>query len=152
MTFEEKVRSMTGKEIVQAMIDGLSKPWVEVNMNTYGDWFFHEGKHGQLTTRKFCVGCAATNTICQIADIKFNIKNIDGLENRSKRLKTNINFLIKFEMAINGLRRGNVKEYNSYAEDIEIALLPELEKELPYLETENYKELLHYYQEYCDTL
>lgn len=151
MTFEEKVKSMTGKQILQAMIDGLNKPWVTVNMDTYGD--VDTVRYGFLKLRKkrVCFGCAATNTICEINKTIFPIDEINTVGRRAGFIESDIDFLYDFERALDYLRQGDVPGYNSYVRDIDVAQIPVLSA-LPLLTTENYKYNLTHYQNYCDAI
>ena len=151
MTFEEKVRSMTGKEIMQAMIDGLNKPWLTVEMSTYGS--SSETKLFGIFSKTVCFGCAATNTICEIVQKKFTGKNINSFEFRAESINSDQGFLDSFESALNDLRRGRIDWYNIGAENENFNTIRVLDNfELPVLETDNYKELLPIYQQYCDKL
>lgn len=129
--FEEKVKSMTGKEIVLAMIEGLENPVMEVDMSTYGE-----------IKNDICYGCAATNAVCKIGRFEpaYYI-NEKGME-----------FWGTFEYAINSLRLGDIIYYNAYAQMGGFAKLPKPKHPLPILVTENYKENLIYYKEYAETL
>jgi hypothetical protein len=149
MDFEEKVKSMKFSEIMQAMITGLNKPNVTVNMDTFGwakgFWIF-----------KKCFGCAATNAVCEISGVKFNRHNIDDNVARAEAVKTSYLFLDRFEGAINQLRLGNEFWYNHYAQMGGFAKIPakflKTIDALPELSTENYKALLSVYQEVCDKI
>lgn len=55
----KKIESFS--HFIQLMIDGLKKPWVEVDMGTYGE------KRG-----KICYGCAATNALCELNQCGYN--------------------------------------------------------------------------------
>lgn len=146
--FEEKVRSMSGKEIVLAMIHGLEHEWVKVNMCSYAD--IRKTPEGEV-----CFGCAATNTVCEIASIKFTTKNIGGdlaKYGRGDAVNSDYDFLDNFEMAIDKLRRGLVLSYNRIAEHLQIAVLPKPEYNLPRLENDNYKEDLDAYRKYAESL
>lgn len=148
--FEEQVRSMTGKEIMQAMIDGLTNPKIKVNMSSYGD--VKSDPYFIFFKRDICVGCAATNTICNIARTTFNKKSITTRTSRSSHIDCSYNFLLTFEFAIDCLRKGNIEQYNNLARKIDISEISVLNKYLPELTTTEYKENLHFYQEYCDKL
>ena len=146
MDFKTKVQSMTGKEIVQAMIDGLKKEHVKIRMNTFG-----EIKGG------ICFGCAATNAICEISGFipkyeeDFYPDGAPGGINPDK-LMVESTFLNRFESALNALRLGDIDGYNKCAQDISLATLPLSNTILPPLSTENYKNILVSYQTYADSL
>lgn len=151
MTFEEKVKSMTGKEIVMAMVEGLQEPCTVIDMNTFG-----ETKDG------ICFGCAATNTVCKITGIK-PTKLSAMLEDWDADAEVfNIkdpHFLMNFEYAINKLRNGSINpedwfgnSYNGYARLLGIAILPEPKGRLPHLNNENYLNELQAYINYANSL
>jgi hypothetical protein len=135
MTFEQKVRAMSAKEIIMAMVNGLKKEHVKVTMSIWGEY-----ENGR------CYGCAATNTICEISGIKFKGSEIDNSRSRAKHIKTNPTFLEHFEAAINELREGCISGYNYYAKNIGIAKINGTDVDLPRLETSDYLENLHYYE------
>lgn len=118
MTFEEKVRSMTAKEIIMAMVDSLTHPpIVNIDMSTYGYYGFIDRKFLgiKLGKKKVCFGCAATNTICQISGKKFTPNLIAIRSKRAEFINSDRTFLLNFEEAINSLRCGYVSGYNIIA-------------------------------------
>lgn len=140
-TFEEKVKSMTAKEIIMAMVKGLKRPKVEVDMDDYG--YYRTEQDGT----KVCCGCAATNTVCRIAEIKFTPETVSEVSRRAEAVKSDYDFFSDFEYAIDDLRRGWIKSYNLSADALGIAEITNHKNlELPELETNNYKENLHYYE------
>lgn len=54
-----KIRSLTPKQVIMSMVEGLKNPKTKISMSTFG---YQEGG--------VCYGCAATNTLCQIFDIQ----------------------------------------------------------------------------------
>lgn len=144
-TFEETVRAMTRKQILQAMIDGLKKPAVAVDFGTYG-----------TVLNDVCFGCAATNAICKIAGITFLPNEIIDSYNRAKAINSDIKFIKLFEMAINALRFGDARSYNRSANMIEIDCFTINEigiySDFPGLHNSNYKNDLEYYQDFCNSL
>lgn len=145
MTFEEKVKSMKVSEIIQAMIDGLYKEHVKIDMDTYGT-----SKDG------ICYGCAATNTICEISVVRPNSYNILKRYALIGEPLTSLYFLEKFENAINCIRIGCITSYNYHASQICIATIPDIfihmQKILPILKTDTWKHHIHKYQEFADML
>jgi hypothetical protein len=115
-TFEEKVRSMSAKEIIMAMVKALTHPpIIEVNMGSYGGAIVESSKKflGITISRKYkCFGCAATNTICEISGKVFIDRRIEGTSSRAKFISCSSSFLSYFEHAIDRLRCGNVGGYN----------------------------------------
>jgi len=110
-TFEEKVRAMSAKEIIMAMVEGLRNPVVKVNMYTFGE------SHIDGT----CYGCAATNAICKISGLVFTNNSIGSMAYRSRYIGCDFDFLDCFESAIDSLRCGNLDYYNECADVINIA-------------------------------
>ena len=120
MTFKETVQSMTAKEIIMAMVNSLiPPPVIPVDMGTFGTTREEPAvKFLGITVIKpkvKCYGCAATNTICKIAGKTFTIDNIYNREGRADFIGTDTGFLGDFEAAIDKLRTGNVRMYNTYA-------------------------------------
>lgn len=142
-TFKEKVQSMTGKEILLAMINGLKKEHVKIDMNTFGS-----KKEG------ICYGCAATNAVCEISSIDFKElpeRSIESIIDQAKFIKTDPEFLAQFEYAIDDLRAGDIDRYNSRAIYHGFAQIINPEnKELPYLDTDNWKERIIAYEELAE--
>lgn len=117
MTFTEKVRSMTAKEIIMAMVEGLKNPYTKIDMETYGE------RRGSI-----CYGCAATNTICYIDG------GIDNLLPDAGHRVYFDSIISQFETAINKLRQGNISGYNVWIEKAFIAEIKTIDGiELPYL-------------------
>lgn len=150
ITFQEKVRSMTAKEIIMAMVEGLKNPSVKVNMNTFGD--SRKVTLFGLTILKVCYGCAATNTICKISGVKLNYESIKNTQNRSKAINSDKIFLEEFEEAIDCLRKGLLYGYNSIAHIYGFAMIKnERDIPLPTLLNKNYKKLLYLYEELANS-
>jgi len=139
MTFEEKVKSMTAKELVMAMVNGLKAEHINVDMDVYGD-----SRNG------VCFGCAATNAICEIAGIVFDVDLISHTSYRCRAVGSDFYFFNALEFMFNDLRMGDVEGFNEYADSIGVARLKEPSVPLPPLYTENYKELLHYYETFAN--
>lgn len=55
MNLEQKIRALSPKEFIMAMVNGLRNPLTQINMGSFG--------HVEGTT---CFGCAATNAIGNI--------------------------------------------------------------------------------------
>ncbi len=123
MNFKEKVQSMTAKEIILAMVASLKRPpIVNIDMNTYGD-ARQKRFLGIPYGKEVCFGCAATNTVCQIAGKKFTTYYINSPVTRASFLETDWRFLDAFESAINQLRLGDIGSYNRYANSYKFALI-----------------------------
>jgi hypothetical protein len=147
MTFEQKVRSMTAKQIIMAMVTALTHPpMVKIDMNSYGTI-----KYDAVSSQPVCFGCAATNTICQIGKKVFTPDNIEFLNRRAKFMGSSVSFLYTFERAINSLRLGGIIGYNYLANEIKIA---EIEKGysiyLPKLYTDYTNNDLEHYKKLAD--
>lgn len=137
MTFKEKVQSMTAKEIIMNMVEGLKNPTVKIDMYTFG--VFRGG---------ICYGCAATNAICRLLGgfeenvhyIKENeiadLVEVKWLSNeRSSILE--LSFLARFELAIDDLRFGWISHYNTIAKEEGFATIIH-KGNLPQLNTRDY--------------
>lgn len=134
-SFEEKVRSMSGADIINAMCDGLEREWVRVQMLSFGHL-----KNG------VCYGCAATNTICQIVGRSFDKHEIEWRSNRKDAIKCDYGFLAKFERSIDALRLGEIGIYNLIADEIGIAKIHETAN-ADAMTTANYRDLIPQYRE-----
>jgi len=53
MNIIEKIKSLTPKEVIMAMVEGLQNPKTKIKMSTYG---YKDGNN-------ICYGCAATNCL-----------------------------------------------------------------------------------------
>ncbi len=139
--FEKKVRRMKVSEIVQSMIAGLKKRHVKIQMNSFG--YVQDG---------VCYGCAATNSICEIMDHRMTPDEMGLLY--GKGVHSEYPFLWGFELAINGLRKGNIQLYNSNAEEVGIKKIPEIfiDEYLPYLNSNYTSSDLSIYQKFADKL
>lgn len=145
MVFKEKVQSMTAKEIIMAMVNGLKKEHVKVDINTFG-----------CVEDDVCYGCAATNAICEISGKVFTADNIKGWQNRGFFIgRENINFVAGFETAIDVLRSLNIYYYNRIAEEYGFATIDSNhfgKFNLPQIENDNYKEAIIKWEEFANTL
>ena len=145
-SFEETVRAMSPKQIVMAMVNGLKKVHVRVNMDNFGTYEREDEE-------RVCYGCAATNTICEIGGVVFTPDTILGRDARRRALDSNYNFIMYFEESIDALRRGNIDIYNYYAKGYgDLAELPIPVVPLPKLNTEDYLQKLPAYIAYANSL
>lgn len=109
MTYEEleiKIKSMSAKEIILAMVDSLQNPVTEINMDSFGHL---EGE--------ICYGCAATNTICKLGGLDPVIEFQKAGPLSVNRLYTENRFIDRFEPAIDYLRQGDIYWYNVCARE-----------------------------------
>jgi|TARA_R110000868_G_scaffold74337_13_gene215017 hypothetical protein len=159
MTFKEQVQKLSAKEIVMSMVNGLRNPAVKVRMETYGDSLPIKSLFG-LVTKEVCIGCAATNTICNLTKVKFTPKSI---KNRSYTIEEHLGngkiyedldgaciFLAEFETAIDFLRQGSINSYNDIASSNGFAKIKWGSKELPYLGNDDFKMFLGAYEKLAD--
>lgn len=137
-TFEEKVRAMSEKEFILAMVNGLKKKHVKIDMLFYG-----------YSYEEICFGCAATNAICEINGEKFTKDNINSPRERSLFIKSNLDFLINIESAYNALRGGEIKDCNMHLKKagLSIRIKNPLDICLPYLSSATYTHYLHIYEQ-----
>lgn len=138
MRFSDKVKRMSAAEIIMAMVKGLENPSVKVDMHTFGT-SRKESLFFGLFKKDVCYGCAATNTICKIANVKFNritIQYRDLAVNEEKyQSQKEKEFIYLFERAIDELRRGSISDYNILANAIDIAIITNKDSIcLPYLD------------------
>ena len=151
MKIVEKIKSMKGSEIVQAMVDGLEAEHFSVHM----DYYLHR-KGGK------CFGCAATNAIAEIGgcwyssrmrnellnDIHWEIGDSSALALFSDES----DFISHFERAVDYLRTGDIEEYNHLAKEGDFALLEPPGSELLGLHNHNWRDRLGAYRDYADWL
>lgn len=143
-SFDEKVKSMSAKEIIMSMVNGLKNPSTKIDMGTFGS--VDAVKFLGLTVKETCYGCAAINTICNISGKKITPKAIDGCSNRADFVDSSKLFIRSFEEAIDHLRSGNIRLYNILAREegfAEIKGKPYLI--LPLLLTDSYMDNLEPY-------
>lgn len=147
-------------DIVDTMIRGLKRQWVEVEMGSYGNfkrkmegfWIFKKEK-------KVCFGCAATNTICELMQEPFTPETITA---RTGQFNYGIkpSELGKFEHAIDYLRNGKIYWAHYSLQHIEhlfsfpLPSAADLESSfpLPELNNHNWKKNLKAYETYRDEL
>ncbi len=135
MNFEDKVKSMTAKEIIMNMVEALNNPSINVDMRDFGR-YDEDG---------ICFGCAATNTICRISGVIFNQTNIETY-GRADSLNVDRDFMDNFEYSINQLRSGDLEFYNQFARRGGFAVITNPENlKLPILTTDSYLENLQPY-------
>lgn len=167
MNFKEKVLTMSAKDIVMAMVNALTPPTaINIDMWSYGmvrsvvkrkafkiyKWTIVPEKHENV-----CFGCAATNTICNIAGKVFDKANIEHGWLRAEFIGTDEDFLSEFECCINELRCGALHSYNKMAASINLARIPEdiafrFAGHLPVLSDNYTKKELMKYAELADAL
>ncbi len=92
-------------------------------MDTFGEVNIEKGN------RRVCYGCAATNTALRALELSGMGKastlkfEIDGAWGKlADAANVDLDFLFEFEMAINDLRAGDVKEYNRRARRRKVGL------------------------------
>lgn len=130
---ETKICSMTAKEIILAMVEGLKNPVTEIDMNTFG----------KKNERGVCYGCAATNAICKIGNLDPNIE----LRGWLPKYSANGGIIAAFEGAIDSLRTGDVDDYNDLAKAYGFAIIEQGYMYLPVLTDGNFNDpfvLQHY--------
>lgn len=147
-SFKETVQAMTGKEIVMAMVNGLRKKHVKINMMSYG----HKDDG-------VCYGCAATNAICEILgrvpEMGEWARGEDYSVIRKRSIDaTDVHFVALFESSIDDLRSACFDMYNNGASALGLPKLPEpaFELPLPYLSNDYTEEDLQKWEDYANTL
>lgn len=128
--FEDKVKAMSAKEIILALVDGMKNPVMKVNIDTYGEI----GDDG------ICYGCCATNFICKVADVDPKNVLLYFRDMVGTGLGHHGDFLDMFEYAINNLRQGMFYIYNRMAKDYGFAQIKNFKNEIPYFTNDNYSD------------
>ncbi len=139
-----KIRSLTPKQVIMAMVDGLKNPKTKIQMSTFG---YQEGD--------VCYGCAATNALCQLFDIndpvgwlaiidddhdQETVNRTPGFRNSAAKLNEITEDIMHFENAVEFLRRGNLLTANFALSELDINPIRynnELDSALPRL-TDSY--------------
>jgi hypothetical protein len=147
-------------DIVQAMVDGVKKEWVNIDMKSFG----HSKTRSILGINmgEKCYGCAATNTLCELMEERFKPRDINSADKRAIKVNYGITTLelLAFENAIDYLRSGEIRwclrglhelesKFNFAIPDHDLSIFNAY---LPKLHNDNYKQDLKYYQEYADKL
>lgn len=154
MEFITKLRGMTAKQVLGAMIEGLENPATTVFMADFGSI--------DKDNPKICYGCAATNTICYIT----GAKGLDFCQERElaayeeagihkyKCVGADYFDISVFEDAIDALRKGSVAKYNDKMLDLNMdhLRLPIPDKYLPFLDDNNYKKHLQPYKDFYESI
>ena len=139
-SFEDKVKAMSAKEIIMAMVEGLQNPTTDrIDMSTFGN--IHDG---------LCYGCAATNAICRIAgkNFEYGLPNLLGTRARITDSIGSYAIVDRLERAIDYLRLGNIRKCNISLEGAGLSTIKFDEynpPELPALLSSNYLENLQPY-------
>lgn len=141
-TIKQKIQSMTAKEIILVMVEGLENPTTKIDMGTYGTVMTTDKR------KEVCYGCAATNAICKIGDYTTNdLLKVDGKPTLIKFSMA----LSHFESAINALRQGDIQLYNKYARLGKFAIIKVLpDFRLPILQDRYTKKQLAVYKKLAD--
>ena len=140
MDFEDKVKSLSFKQILGFLIEGLENPEYPVNMAVFA-----------MIINGVCFGCAALNAITKLYGKPFPLNKFYNRFMRSSYLDCSYDFYFDVENAYDSLRAGNVQKYNLIASRIGIALCP-VDIELPFLRTTDYLVGLDEYKEFYDSL
>lgn len=90
-------------DVVDTMIKGLRREWVEVSIDTFG------AEHVTEEGKVICVGCAATNALCELMQEPFTRDSI-YTAGRSKKFNEGITKeqLAAFEACVDYIRRGDL--------------------------------------------
>jgi hypothetical protein len=115
MSFMQTVKAMTFKELVLAMVAGLRHRWVRVEMSSFGG----------VDRDGVCVGCAATNLICQLRGEVIPSSSIYNYVRRAQFVECDSHFLEKFETAIDQLRCQRITMFNSVVRPLGLPTIPD---------------------------
>jgi hypothetical protein len=122
----KKIKSLTPKEVIMAMVEGLQNPKTEIDMSTYG--YKDDG---------VCFGCAATNcllTLDSTLELLDSFRIVDSGFSLSFKEDHEQDFIQEFEFAINDLRCGDTDGCNFHLERIKLPTIVNNNNiELPYL-------------------
>ena len=132
MTLEQRVRSLTAKEIVGFLIEGIENPVGILDFDTFG---YNYNTQGDV--RK-CSACGATQAIIKMMAVEFTANDF---KNRSERLNADKWFLSVLEDALDSLRCGKVSVYNRVARELALAEMPET-LIFPYISNDNYHKMI----------
>lgn len=138
--FEQKIRSMRVWEYILAMVEGLRKPKVRINMRSYG--YIDETARGY----RVCFGCAATNTVAHLAGIRWTVNKVQGDMSwlgQAQAVGADADFVRGFESAINALRIGCTRPFSEDLEAMGLEGLPRV-----FQKYENLPELRNNYTEH----
>ena len=120
MNIDKKVKTLTASDIIRIMVKSLRKPWVQVDMSSWGGW----GRDNK--NKIICYGCAATNTLCELLGEAIPNSHIYSSFHRAQFAQVRRWWLDTFEVAINRLRVGDLHSYNSFIKSIaKSAVIPE---------------------------
>lgn len=133
MNFKEKVQSMTAKEIIMAMVEGLQNPIIKIN------------DISEYVLDGICFGCIVTNTICKISGKTFDKESLRNRSEKCKFIGTDDAFLEYLETSINELSKGHIGDCNYYGNQIGIATITNSDISLPYLDEDYSTEDLQAY-------
>jgi hypothetical protein len=148
MNFEETVRSLKVSDFIFAMVAGLSKPRIKIDMSCFG-----------RVVKGKIEGCAATATIIQLyPSIETSIKSCAAQGLTTPFYPFEYEFISYFEDIFDHMRYGNVSG-NIFANvNRKLSLLnfpylqipPSLEGKLPYLGDDYTKEQLELYTQLAE--
>jgi hypothetical protein len=132
---EEKIIGLSAKEMIMAMVNGLRKRHVCIDMSTFG-----------RKSNGVCFGCAATNALIEISGISAE----EAVDLSVFSCKSVI--ISDFETAIDSLRCGDIYFCNIYLEFPEIVnpeniYLPILMDDYTEDELQQYEKLAN--SQYC---
>lgn len=133
---------LTPRQIVQAMVNGLKAKHVLVCM----------GSFGYRDTEGICYGCAATNTLCELAETKFTAEVIASTGKLASAVGSDYESVAFFETAIDALRKGQINIANSWLN--KIGIMPIVNPSglhLPWLDTDFTDKQLEIYQRLADS-
>lgn len=141
MTFKEKLKSLTAKQLVQVMIDGINRGWIKMDFDT---WLWE--------INGIIYGCAATAAICEINGGYFMPPNVELMRsNRAEALGISYDEISKLELAYDSLAGGSIEYFNIHIKSLGLPLLPD-NMSLPMLHNDSYMTNLPEYQKYADSL
>ena len=133
---KEKIKTLGPRKTVLAMVNGLRREWVHINMSTFGI----KGLDENYNTVSY--GCAATNAVCEILQTTIppdfiEYRQHEYLDVSGKELK---DVLFMFDL----LRTGIIKEYDF------LRIPKPIWTKLPALTNDNYKTKIDIYEKWAN--
>jgi hypothetical protein len=151
MTLVDKIKALTPKQFVMAMVDGLRARYAIVDMGSYG--YIEDG---------LCYGCAATNAIAKvngslypIDEVKINVNHFrtsfDWYHATISNDPGNESFIVTIEQAYNCLRVADIFMCNFYLDRVGLFNLNYEMLSLVHLHNDYTEEDLQTYVDYANS-
>lgn len=142
---EDKIKNLTPKQMIMAMVDGLRKRHVCITMSSYGF----------IDNDNICYGCAATNALCELGCNSTELPSFNSEDGQGFSEGGLFQMISNFESLVDTLRNGGehilfFNCFNSNCRDYKLQNLKlkffGFEEELPYLGDNYTEEQLQVYE------